>query len=139
MYFNVAAAVAALIFDSEGRLLFTIRKHEPAKGLLDLPGGFVDNDESAEEALVREVKEELNLDIIESRYITSLPNLYLYEGITYRTLDFIFECKVKNLGNIEPNDDVDGYRFIHPNTEMADQVGLLSIRKLMDLYLQRPD
>ncbi len=60
-YLNVAAAVAALITDEEGRLLVVVRAEEPRKGMWDLPGGFADPGESAEEALGRELAEELGL------------------------------------------------------------------------------
>ena len=46
-FFNMVAAVAALIYDNQGRLLLTYRANEPAKGELDLPGGFVDRGEDA--------------------------------------------------------------------------------------------
>ncbi len=65
LYFNVGAAVAGLIEDDIGRLLLTVRAHDPEKDTLDLPGGFVNFKETAEGALKREIKEELNLKVKE--------------------------------------------------------------------------
>ena len=50
-YVNSAAAVACLIFNNEGKLLVTRRAVDPDKGKLDLPGGFIDPNETAEEAV----------------------------------------------------------------------------------------
>jgi len=59
--YNVAAA---LIFDEQNRILITQR---PASshlaGYWEFPGGTIEKDESAQDALVREIKEEINLDI----------------------------------------------------------------------------
>lgn len=52
----MAAAVAGLIFNEKGQLLLTIRAKDPGKGLLDLPGGFVDMGENADQALRREIE-----------------------------------------------------------------------------------
>ena len=49
-YFNPSSAVACFIRNSKGELLLVRRAKEPAKGTLDLPGGFVDMYESAEDA-----------------------------------------------------------------------------------------
>jgi 8-oxo-dGTP diphosphatase len=38
------------------------RGHEPFKGMLALPGGFVEKDETVERAVARETKEETGLD-----------------------------------------------------------------------------
>ena len=62
-YQNPRASTAAFILNDKGELLVATRGKEPAKGTLDLPGGFVDNDENAEEGMVREIKEETGLDI----------------------------------------------------------------------------
>jgi NADH pyrophosphatase NudC (nudix superfamily) len=89
---NVAAAVA-LIIRCDNQILFTKRALEPALGLLDLPGGFVDPGESLEQALKRELHEELNLDISKPKYLFSYPNQYLYKDVNYDTCDSFFEVK----------------------------------------------
>ena len=63
-YANASAATAAIITNSKSEILLATRAFEPAKGKLDLPGGFVDMNETAEEALIRELKEELNINVI---------------------------------------------------------------------------
>lgn len=67
-YLNCATAVAGVIMKGES-LLLTRRAEEPYKGMWDLPGGFVEFDETPEEALVREVKEELSLKIRVKHYL----------------------------------------------------------------------
>ena len=57
-YANVCAATAAFIVNDRGEILVVRRGKEPAKGTLDLPGGFVDMEESEEEGMRREVQEE---------------------------------------------------------------------------------
>ena len=54
-YFNPSAAVACFIRNRNGELLLVRRAKEPGKGTLDLPGGFMDRYECAEEAVYREV------------------------------------------------------------------------------------
>lgn len=95
LYHNIAAAVAVLIKYGD-EILFTRRNQEPRKGKLDLAGGFVDPEESAEETCARELKEELQICIETSqlRYLYSLPNVYEYKNISYNTLDLFFEYEV---------------------------------------------
>ena len=66
-YLNPSASVACFIRDKEGHLLVVRRRCEPAKGTLDLPGGFAELDETLEEALQREVKEETGLTLTSYR------------------------------------------------------------------------
>ena len=88
-YQNCAAAVAGLLI-CQGELLLTIRAKAPGLGGYDLPGGFVDADESLEQALSRELKEELAIEFDQWRYLSSSPNTYQYDGITYKTTDAFF-------------------------------------------------
>ena len=62
MSYNCALTVDCVIFHGETVILVK-RKNEPFKGQYALPGGFVEENETVEEACVRETKEETNLDI----------------------------------------------------------------------------
>lgn len=111
-HINCASAAMALIFDEKDRLLVTIRKKDPFKGALDLPGGFAEPGESIDQSLVREVKEELNLDITKLSYLCSFPNTYLYKSVTYPVTDMAFICQVKNFDHITAKDDVADFKFV---------------------------
>jgi len=60
-YFNPSSATVALILNERDELLVCRRAKEPAKGTLDLPGGFIDMTETGEEGVAREVREETGL------------------------------------------------------------------------------
>lgn len=134
-FLNPAAAVAAIITNDKGEVLFSIRKFNPSKGTLDLPGGFIDPNEKAEDALKREIHEELNLEVVSMDFLTSFPNDYLYDGFMYQTLDFTFVCKIKNFDTIQANDDVEAVRFVHPKNIDINAIGLKSIRNIVSYYL----
>lgn len=95
LYNNVAGAVAVVIRYND-EIYLTRRNRDPKKGKLDLAGGFVDPKESAEETCKRELFEELQLDVDISnlKYLTSLPNVYQYKEIDYNTIDLFYEYSV---------------------------------------------
>jgi len=124
-----------LITDAEGRLLITVRKAEPAKGTWDLPGGFVDPGESAEETLRREITEELGLDILSARYLYSIPNTYKYGQVAYQSVDLVYRCKVEDASKAQAADDVEAVLFKRYNDIEPENFGLASIRNIVRWYL----
>lgn len=134
-YMNTAAAVAGLILDPDGRLLMAVRARDPQKGTLDLPGGFIDPGETAEAALAREIKEELNLDVVRTEYFFSAPNRYLYKGVLYPTLDLAFLCYVDDFAPIRPMDDIADVLRLRPEELDLARIGFDSTRKIISKYL----
>lgn len=128
-YANASASTAAIITNSKGEVLLTTRAFEPAKGMLDLPGGFVDMQETAEEALIRELKEELNIDAKRPEYLFSLPNEYNFSGITVHTLDLFFRVIVEDNIEIKAYDDVATAQFYDLKDVNIEDIGLESIKK----------
>jgi 8-oxo-dGTP pyrophosphatase MutT (NUDIX family) len=133
-YINSAAAVVALITDDQGRLLFTRRAHDPGKGELDLPGGFVNVMESAEEALLREIREELNCEISEYSYLRSYPNRYLFGGLVYFTTDLVYQCTLHDTATLSASDDVSAIEFLDARHVNLQNIHLESIKNIVADY-----
>ncbi len=96
LYFNPTVSVSAFVFQEDGKVLLIRRAKDPGKGLLGTIGGFVDAGETAEAALVREIREEIHLEITLMEFLTSAPNNYTYASITYPVLDLFFVCRTES-------------------------------------------
>ncbi len=136
-FHNVAAAVSAFVVH-DGHLLLTRRAHAPAAGTLDLPGGFVDPDESLEEALARELHEELALTVSTSQmsYLFSLPNRYPFAGITYRTADSFYRLDYRARPAVLARDDVAAVMWVAMPAINTDEIGLQSVRAAVERFLR---
>ena len=138
-YHNIAAAVA-IVFTYKDKVLFTVRNVDPDKGKWDLPGGFIDPNETAEEAAYREIKEELGLDLQSSdlRYVTTSPNNYLYKNVPYRTMDIFYECELtSDIIKVEAEDEIQELIWVKRPEIDLNQIGFVSIRKVIgEKYLK---
>ena len=77
--------VVAVAFDKDGRFLMTSRPEGKVyAGYWEFPGGKVEAGETLEEALVREMKEELGVQVTDCREVYSTVFTYPHEGQTYR-------------------------------------------------------
>ncbi|MGM9745809.1 MAG: NUDIX domain-containing protein [Paludibacteraceae bacterium] len=133
-YDNAAAAVAGFIVHDD-KLLLCTRAKQPAQGLLDLPGGFIDHAETAEQALAREIDEELGLSVVRADYLFSLPNTYVYSDFTVHTLDLFFKVEVADCTHIHCADDVATAHFHDFHQINLAQIGLDSIRQGVEKFL----
>lgn len=136
-YLNNSAAVACLIFNTDGKLLLARRAVEPAKGMLDLPGGFVEPMESAEDAVVREIKEELGILVTNAAYLASFPNEYVYSGFSVFTVDLAFVCKVDDLTTLVPADDVSEVEFVFPKDVKKEELCSKSMADIISFYMSK--
>lgn len=135
-YFNSSAATVAFILNGKGELLVCRRGKEPAKGTLDLSGGFIDMFETGEEGVAREVKEETGLVVTEAKYLFSLPNTYLYSGFLVHTLDQFFLCQVEDDHLIKAMDDVADAWWMPLEKVNPNDFGLDSVRKGVARFLE---
>jgi len=60
---NPALTVDGVIEFPDGKIVLIRRANPPFEGMWALPGGFVDIGETVEDACVREMKEECNVDV----------------------------------------------------------------------------
>src|SRR5512137_813426 len=100
VYYHGSAAVVSAIVEWQDRIILTRRRNEPQKGILALPGGFVDYDESLEEALIRELQEELNLTVTAPVYLCSDSERYPSRDVLYFTTIAFFVVSAPDITNI---------------------------------------
>ena len=138
-YQNPRASTAAFILNGKGELLIARRAKDPAKGTLDLPGGFVDNEETAEQGMVREIKEETGLEITTENieYLFSVPNVYRYSGMDIHTLDLFFLCHVEGEPTVNAEDDAAELTWLPLREVYVERFGLRSIRQAVHRFLAR--
>jgi NAD+ diphosphatase len=133
LYHNIAAAVA-IVFTFEDKILFTVRNVDPDKGKWDLPGGFIDPNENAEQASCREIHEEIGLVVqpSELKYITTSPNNYLYKNVPYRTMDIFFECPLdSDQISIAAEDEIKELIWVKRREIDLNKIGFASIKKVI--------
>ena len=133
-YFNPSAATVALIENERGEWLCVRRAKDPARGTLDLPGGFSDMDETSEEGVIREVKEETGLDVEQVEFLFSVPNRYVYSGFTVHTIDMFYRCRAR--GQARPADDAAEVLWLRPEDIRPEAFGLMSIRRGVERLLE---
>ena len=71
--------------------------------------------------------EETSLEVIESRYLFSIPNMYRYSGLDIPTLDLFFLCKVASTKGAKAMDDAGEVLWLPWQKVKAEDFGLKSI------------
>ena len=95
--------VVAAIIQKENKILATKRGYGEFINMWEFPGGKIELGETKEQALVREIKEELNIEINVDKFAIDIeyqyPNFYLFVSC--------FMCSIKE-GSIELLEHNDG-------------------------------
>jgi ADP-ribose pyrophosphatase YjhB (NUDIX family) len=138
IYFhNVATATAAIIVYNS-QILMTVRAQNPKKGKLDLPGGFVNPNETLEQGLSREIDEELGLKLSNWLYFCGLPNTYAFKNITYYTLDCVFINRLPSKPPITiEKSEISDYLWLNMDSLDTSRMAFDSLRTAVELFVQQ--
>lgn len=137
-FFAPVSAVGAITTDPSGQVLLLVRGKDPGKGMYGLPGGFVDVGETSEQALVREVMEEIQLTVRSLRYLASFPNEYNYQGFVLPVTDLFFVMEVESFDDIRLMDgEIEAWHFCRPGKKELRRMAFESNRRALELFLRQ--
>lgn len=109
LYENPLPSSAAFVKNSAGEILLVKRGVEPGYGKWALPSGFIEIEETPEDACLRELKEETSLD----GKIKELVGVYSQESYMYKNVIIIgYEVEVQ--GKLSPGSDSQAARYFAP-------------------------
>jgi len=108
---NPAVGAVVYVIDND-KVLYGVRSLEPNKGKLSLPGGFIEVGETAEQAAIREVKEELGLDVKLQDCLGTYATTYGGRPI----LNIVFIARSQDQ-HVTPGDDMNGGEPVWSNIE----------------------
>jgi len=102
--------IAIGVIRKKGQILITKRKSDGLLGgLWEFPGGKIKEDESSEEACIREIKEEVNLDIEIISHMAHVMHAFTH----FKLQMDVYECRYLS-GRVRLHGPVD-FRWIKPN------------------------
>ncbi|HAS80566.1 MAG: hypothetical protein UR25_C0001G0172 [Candidatus Nomurabacteria bacterium GW2011_GWE1_32_28] len=103
-----------IIINKEGKILIGKRKNSHAQKY-SIPGGHLDLGETFEQGAIREIKEETDLDILESKVIAITNNLETYkeEGKHYLSVVLLVTKYSGELKNMEI-EKCGGWNWVNP-------------------------
>lgn len=84
--------VVAAVIKNEDKYLATQRGYGEFKGMWEFPGGKINPGEKQKQALIREIKEELNVNILVQDYLCTV----VYEYPTFHLIMDTFICTLEN-------------------------------------------
>ena len=100
--------VVAAIIEKEDKILIAQRLKGEHQGLWEFPGGKVEDNETNEQALIREIKEEFETDIQIHSYLTTIE----YQ---YPAFYLVMDCYICTLTSKSMHlNDHSAIRWIHP-------------------------
>ena len=138
MFVNPEPVASVILEKGEDQILLAKRAIEPAKDTWDVPGGFIKPGETAEQAGVREIKEELGITInIIDTIGTVAPQDYTYQGIDNPHLVVVLRTRLQGNETIKPSDDVSEYKFIDKESALRENIQLDGTKMALELYLKR--
>jgi NAD+ diphosphatase len=139
-YISPKPSAGVILRNSSGHIGLSLRAKNPHKGTFDFVGGFIDPEEEVEQAMIREIKEEISLDIEPNRlvYFTSKHGYYQYKNWMYYTVAFIFELYLydQEVADIQVKDDIADLQWFSPDKVPLDNITLVDAIVPLRKYLK---
>jgi NAD+ diphosphatase len=134
-FFGPVTAVGAIVTNPSGEVLLIERARDPGKGMLGMPGGFVDPMEDAEVAVRREIYEELGIRVAQLSYLTTASNTYAYQGVIYPVLDIFYhaEC-LADQAIVAESSEVHQWHWTSLSAAILDRMAFVSNRYALEFY-----
>lgn len=119
--------VAAIIIDNNKIFIAERNKNKSQGGLWEFPGGKIESGETKEQALIREIKEELDMDIIVKEEFTNI--VYNYPDKTINLTSLICQKTSNNYKLLEHEsfawvtlDELNNYEFAPADILIVDKI-----------------
>lgn len=112
-YDNPLPATIGIVESSAGELLLVRRADDPRRGLWNTVGGFLATGESAEDAMRREAREEIGVEVHVERVLATYPSVYGETGL--RTLGIAFACRFPDGAEIRPSAEISEHAWFAPD------------------------
>ena len=134
-FVNLASAGWCYLIDSEGNVGLARRAHEPRKGKYDEAGWFVDScDLSCEDAIIRELKEELGISVAVGRLLTCWHIYRGHEETAENELVGITFLATTDQIEITLSDEHEEYRWVTPE-EAKELIKVEGIHRDIQAYI----
>lgn len=128
-YLNPKVGVAVLI-EINGSILLVRRKEEPFRGWWSLPAGYVEYEESCEDAAVREAYEETSATIS----LTSLFGVYSYTDDPRANMVLVVYRAIADNQTFSARDDVEVVQLF-PISRIPEQLAFSGVRRAIQEYV----
>ncbi len=122
-------SIKALILDDQKRFLLV----QEDNGKWELPGGGLNFDESPQECIIREIKEEMGLQVT---YVATQPAYFLTSDHSkgFRLANVLYETRVENV-NFTPSEECVALRFFTAEEALRENV-FSNVREFAEMYKQ---
>lgn len=88
--FNNPKGSATAIIIRDNKVLMLRRNEEPFRGMWDLPGGYMSGNETPQQSVVREVREELGIEPLDVLRIAELPGKAFWKDKEFPIVSHFF-------------------------------------------------
>jgi mutator protein MutT len=116
VHYHNSRPTASAIIIRDGKILLCKRASDPFKDKWDLPGGYLEEKESPEDALKRELREEIGIEIENSKLITvNGPAYYPFSEQDQWNTDIYYEVTTNDEPRAMNDSDVEAIDWFDPN------------------------